>query len=263
MGESSSIPEYDAMRLLESACFVLGVDPDDPNPAALQTIAIEGVEVVFDRGMRRVEAEAARTKALWEDVCLNMPLLKSVALKDTLESLRDFETRYEPRFFAHEIPADIDYPLCFPVPEWVQGVDFVNRYLEQLLAESRFLQCFDVEACDRLLRSVHPDYGELILNLFEPVAVQALGCVLTECDVRALRIDDTARAQIADGLAGRSSQALRSLLEDAAERACERLGLREPCDLPVREYVRDLAAGLAPRVHSVLRSGGLEGVFLP
>ena len=115
LGESSSLPEYDAHRLLASACFVLGIDPDDPDPLIVREFATEGVEAAFDRGVRRVEAEATRVSELWREVCLSVPLLESIALKDTLESLRDFKTRYEPRFFAHEIPADIDYPLCFPV----------------------------------------------------------------------------------------------------------------------------------------------------
>ncbi|MEI3229782.1 MAG: DUF6179 domain-containing protein [Gordonibacter pamelaeae] len=161
MGESSSLPEYDAHRLLASACFVLGVDPDDPrsDAALVQALATEGPEAVFERAVAQVEREAARTEALWKDACLSAPLLESIALKDTLESLRGFRTRYVPRFFAHEVPADIDYPLAQPVPESLQGVDYVNAYLERLLMENRFLQRFDVGRCRCLLRAVHPQYG--------------------------------------------------------------------------------------------------------
>ncbi len=96
MGESSSLPEYDAHRLLASACFVLGVDPDDPcsDAALVQALATEGPEAVFERAVAQVEREAARTEALWKDACLSAPLLESIALKDTLESLRGFRARY-------------------------------------------------------------------------------------------------------------------------------------------------------------------------
>ena len=146
MGESSSLPEYDAHRLLASACFVLGVDPDDPRPdaALVQALATEGPEAVFERAVAQVEREAARTEALWKDACLSAPLLESIALKDTLESLRGFRARYVPRFFAHEVPADIDYPLAQPVPESRQGVAYVNAYLERLAG------CY---------RELHPDAG--------------------------------------------------------------------------------------------------------
>ncbi|GAA6487622.1 hypothetical protein K270103H11_01890 [Gordonibacter urolithinfaciens] len=261
MGESSSLPEYDAHRLLASACFVMGIDPDDPRPGAalVRQIADEGPEAVFERAVARVEREAARTEALWRDVCLGTPLLESIALKDTLESLRGFPSRYVPRFFAHEVPADIDYPLAQPVPESLQGVDYVNAYLERLLIENRFLQQFDVARCRRLLRAVHPQYGELILNLFEPVAANAVGCMLAGCDVRGLQLDEAGCARIAEGLAGSAPHALARKLEAAADAVCAELAVD---DGAARAYVRRLAGQLAPRVATALRCRSLEGVFV-
>lgn len=261
MGESSSLPEYDAHRLLASACFVLGVDPDDPRPdaALVQALATEGPEAVFERAVAQVEREAARTEVLWKDVCLSAPLLESIALKDTLESLRGFRTRYVPRFFAHEVPADIDYPLAQPVPESLQGVDYVNAYLERLLMESRFLQRFDVGRCRCLLRAVHPQYGELVLNLFEPVAANAVGCALAGCDVRGLQLDEAGYVRIADGLAGCAPRVLARKLGDAADAACDDLAVD---DGPTRASLRRLGEQLAPRVATALRCRSLEGVFV-
>lgn len=257
LGESSSLPEYDAHRLLASACFVLGIDPDDPDPRIVRELASEGVEAAFDRGVRRVEAEATRVSELWQEVCLSVPLLESIALKDTLESLRDFKTRYEPRFFAHEIPADIDYPLCFPVAESVQGADYVAAYLERLQVECRFLQRFDVETCRRLLGAFHPQYGELILNLFEPVATCAIGCALAGGKVRSLHLDADGRTHLRAALEGQSRSELSQTLGVAAARACQELR----ADDEEARYLAQLASGLVPRVGAALQRGGLEGVF--
>ena len=238
MGESSSLPEYDAHRLLASACFVLGVDPDDPcsDAALVQALATEGPEAVFERAVAQVEREAARTEALWKDACLSAPLLESIALMDTLESLRGFRA-----------------------PESLQGVDYVNAYLERLLMENRFLQRFDVGRCRRLLRAVHPQYGELILNLFEPVAANAVGCALAGCDVRGLQLDEAGYVRIADGLAGCAPRVLARKLEEAADAACDDLAIN---DGPMRASVRRLAGQLAPRVATALRCRSLEGVFV-
>lgn len=262
MGESTSIPEYDAHRLLESVCFVLGVDADDPDEAAMLDVLERGAEEVFARNLHRIEEQAAQVEGLWKDVCLSMPLLESVALRDTLESLRDFGARYEPRFFAHEIPADIDYPLCRPVPEAIRGVVYVTTYLERLLAECRFLRRCDLERCQAVLRRVHPAYGELIVNLFEPVAANAVGCALADADVRVLRVGEEGRARIARLLADRSAAERRELLVGAADRACDELGLRGPDEEAARELVRWAAAGLVPRLDNALRHGALDGVFV-
>lgn len=259
LGESSSISECDAHRLLASACYVLGVDPDDPDPASVQKVSAEGAGAVFKRNLQRIEADAVRVESLWKDVCLNMPLLESVALKDTLESLRDFKARYEPRFFAHEIPADIDYPLCQPVAEKLKGVDYVAVYLERLLVECRFLQSFDLSRCRALLRSVHPDYGGLILNLFEPIAANALGCALAGCEARSLRLDDDARVRLRDELRGVGPARLARRLQQAGELVCAQLGQD---DAAVRAYLGALAQSLRPRIACALRRGGMEGVFV-
>ncbi|RDB61346.1 hypothetical protein C1878_11545 [Gordonibacter sp. 28C] len=262
LGESSSLPEYDAHRLLASACFVLGVDPDDPDPVLMRAIVAEGAEEAFEREVRLVEREAERTDDLWREVAFTTPLLESVALKDTLESLRGFRSRYAPRFFAHEIPADIDYPLAAPVPETVQGVRYVNTYLGRLLLENRFLQRFELERCKGVLRAVHPGYGELILNLFEPVATNAVGCALAGCDVRGLRVDDAGYERIAASLRGKSARQVRVALENAAARACDEAGLRPSDDEPVRGYVERLASGLTPQVRNALAHDALTGVFV-
>lgn len=262
MGESTSIPEYDAYRLLSSTCFVLGVDADDPDKATMLDVLEEGAKAAFSRGIRRIEAETVRVGALLKDIVLSMPLLESVALRDTLKSLRDFPARYEPRFFAHEIPADIDYPLCRTVSESLQGVAYVTTYLERLLAECRFLQLFELERCQAVLRRVHPDYGELIVNLFEPVAINAVGCMLAGCEIRKLQVGKEGRARIARLLAGRSASERRVLLVDAARAACDKLGLRDPDVEAVRASVRHAANGLVPRLDNALRHETLDGIFV-
>lgn len=259
MGESTSLPEYDAHRLLASTCFVLGVDADDADVDIMRAALDQGIEVLYARNLAHIEEQARGVGDLWREVCFSVPMLESVALKDTLESLRDFSARYEPRFFAHEIPADIDYPLCCPVPETTLGVAYVTAYLERLLVECRFLRQFDLDRCQTLLRRVHPDYGELILNLFEPIATVAIGCALggDDCDVRALRMDAAAcrRAQEAlEGAAGRT----RHLVEAAARQVGEVLAL----DGETRAYLVALGVDLVPRIDLAVRRGSLARVFL-
>ena len=110
-----------------------------------------------------------------------------------------------------------------------------------------------------MLRAMHPQYGELILNLFEPVAANAVGCVLAGCDVRGLQLGEAGYARIAEGLAGSAPHALARKLEDAADAVCAELAVD---DGAARVYVRRLAGQLAPRVATALRCRSLEGVFV-
>lgn len=267
MGESSSVPESIAQRLLASVCFTLGIDREEPDPAAIRRLLAQGIDTAFGEGMAFVvERKAKRIGGLWEQVALTTPLLESVALKDTLESLREFPARYDYRSFAHEIPSDIDYPLAHPVSESVLGVDYVTEYLERLLIENDFMQRFDLGLCKALLRAVHPAYRELLINLYEPIAVNAVGLALAGVgDVRRLRATDEDRARIVDAVGGRSASGCSHLLEKAAAAVCESLGIE---DERSRSYLARTAAGVRPRLMrfskqgDVPAGGGLAGVFL-
>lgn len=264
MGESSSIPESTARRLLDSTCFVLGIDPVDPDPAVVRRLLAEGFGEAFAKRLRVVERKANRVDELWEQVALSTPLLESTALKDTLESLHGFRARYDHRFFAHEVPCDIDYPLAHPVPETRFGVDYVTEYLERLLIENDFMQRFELDRCKALLCRVHPEYRELIINLFEPIATNAIGLALAGGDVRGLRVTDADRARIVEAAAESSGAVVTSLLSAAAVVVCEALGIEDEC---AKGYLAKTALDLRPRLMRFVQLGGeaamrgLAGVF--
>lgn len=265
MGESSSVPEATAQRLLDSVCFTLGIDKREPDPATVRSLLSQGTGEAMQGAMALVERKANRVDELWEQVALGTPLLESTALKDTLESLREFSVRYDYRFFAHEIPCDIDYPLAHPVPESMLGVDYVTEYLKRLLIENDFMQRFELAACTALLRAVHPAYRELLINLYEPIAINAVGLALAGGDVRCLRATDEDRACIAEVVKGKSAAEVSRLLGEAAADVCEKLGIS---DEQGRGYLARTAANVRPRLMrfakpgDVRAGGGLAGVFL-
>jgi hypothetical protein len=73
------------------------------------------------------------------------------------------------------VPCDIDYQLCRPVPEDLLGVEYVNEYLRRVVLENDFLRRFPKEPVIKLLENYCPDYRGLLINLYEPVATNALG----------------------------------------------------------------------------------------
>lgn len=263
MGESSSVPELTAHRLFEAVLFVLGIDPDDLDPHAVHRLLEDGVEETFARNLDAIATETVRAGELWEAAALSTPLLESIALRDTLESLRNFPVQYDYRSFAHEIPSDIDYPLAQPVPEALQGVAYVNEYLTRLGIENAFMQHFDLARMKALLRKVSPEYRELLINLYEPIAVNALGCILAGCDPLALSVSEADRACISEKMTGCSRAAMKTLLEAAAAELCDTLRIE---DVVLRDYVRTTAVALRPRIAAFVgapaQAAGLAGVFM-
>jgi hypothetical protein len=257
MGDSTSVPKHVAVDLLRSVSFVLGIDPERPEvPERLLTVDLDDE---FRRRLADIERKVEMTGELWREVVATMPPIQNTALEDTLASIGDFPKHYDYRSMAHEIPCSIDYPLCHPVPETLVGVDYVNEYLRRMLMEADFLQRFDLDACNRVLERSGPDYIGLLVNLYEPIATNAVGRAVIGEDPKGLSIADKGRAEIARRLGPLAKAQRTKVLYEAALATCDLLGIRDDGAV---EYLCALLPELLPRIEVGLARGDLSGVFV-
>lgn len=257
-GDSSSVPVETAQRLLSSICFCLGVGPDS-SPECWRHLLTGDMESLFAQGIRQTEQKLAAGKRLWEAVCRHLPKAENRSMLDTLKSIGSFWKRYDIRFFAHEIPCDIDYQLFLPVPERLQGVDYVNLYLERLALENDFLLRFSPEAEISVLAGCCPDYRGLLINLFESVAVNALGLTLLGEDADLLGVSPESCRLLEKRFAAMTEPEAEEALCRAAKELAEHKNLREERQIA---YLTECARQLAPRAAAVCRTGGMAGVFV-
>jgi len=257
MGDSTSVPKHVALDLLRSVCFVLGIDPDEPEiPERLMTVDLE---VEFRRRLADIERKVELSGKLWRDVVATMPRLANTALQDTLASIGNFPKYYDFRSMAHEIPVTFDYPLCHSVPESLEGVDYINEYLRRLQLEADFLRRFDLDVCVRVLERNSPDYVDLLVNLYEPVATNAIGRTVIGQDPATLEISDEDRAELARRLGPLREAERGRVIRGAALGVCDALGVE---DEDARVYLCDLVPELLPRIAVGLAHGDLRGVFV-
>ena len=257
MGDSTSVPKHVAADILRSVCFVLGIDPERPEiPQRLLTLDLDDE---FRRRLAEIERKVEFGGELWREVVATMPPIPSMALRDTIAAIGDFPGAYDFRSMAHEIPIMFDYPLCHPVSESLVGVDYINEYMRRLLLEAQFLRSFETGACVRVLERSSPDYVGLLVNLYEPIATNAIGRALIGKDPSALEINDEDRAEIARRLGLLSSAGRDRALREAAAGVCEALGVD---DASAREYLVALVPELLPRIEVGLARGELGGVFV-
>jgi hypothetical protein len=257
MGDSTSVPKHVAVDVLKSVCFVLGIDPESPEIP--QRLLSADLEDEFRRKLAEMERKVELSGELWRAVVSTIPPIPSTALRDTLAAIGDFPRHYDFRSMAHEIPIMFDYPLCHPVPESLLGVDYINEYLRRLLVEADFLRRFDVGECVRVLERSSPDFEDLLVNLYEPVATNAIGRVLAGADPSPPRISDEERAGIALRLGPLTAAQRERAMREAALATCDSLGIREGGAV---EYLAALVPELLPRVEVTLAHGDLRGVFV-
>jgi hypothetical protein len=257
MGDSTSLPAHTAAELLRSVCFVLGIDPEDGNiPDRLFGVNLEDE---YRRRLSDVEREVKAAMQLWCDVDAAMPPIPSVALRDSLAAIGDFFKAYDFRSMAHDIPCMIDYPLCHPVDESLLGIDYISEYLRRLKIETYLLRRFDIGRCETVLSSASPDFVDLLVNLYEPVATNVVGLALIDEDPAALIIGDAHRRAIAEHLGPLRPDDRARVLLSAATRACDLLGVE---DGDGRDYLCELVSDLLPRIEIGLEHGTLNGIFV-
>ena len=251
--ESSSLPAETVVALAESIRLTLGADR---NPRILLA---PDLEEQFRLGRRRLERKMELTRQLWRTACLTSPEMENRSLSDTLRSIGGFWKRYDARFFAQNVPCDIDYQLSQPVSELLQGVDYLNEWLRRLCLEQKFLSHFDPALARAIVARSCPDYRRLLINLFEPVAVNTLGLALLGEDPRSLFIPAPLRRRLERRFAALTDAESDAALHSGAKALCAALGI-EPGQ--TARYLDDLALGLRPRLRAAVAAGTLEYIFL-
>lgn len=249
--ESSSLPKELAEELLRFICYTLG-----PEFAALPAAPLLPL---YEAGVARTENAVRACRRRWQVARLSLPKTASLSCRETISSIGTFFQNYNARFFAHEIPCDIDYQLCLPVPETFLGVDYVSEYLSRLCIENDFLRLFPAERADALLMRACPDYRFRINNLYSPVATNALGLALAGMEVRGLSVPAAACRRAAALLVPCSTHETHAALRRAADGVCTALGINGPA---AQSYLLAAADALVPRVTAALAGNGLTEVFL-
>lgn len=256
-GESSSVRTETAQALLDSVFYTLGIvlkgfsTPD----AALQALKSRSLAVLLTEGQdgirRRVTAARARHRrlvgALFET--------ENVFYRTTAaDGIRGFFRLYRPALFANETHITADYPPLLPITG-LCGIEFIERYLACLMAENRFLRCFQPKQVHLLLCALPEDYRKTPMNLCLPVLTAALCCELTGQPPHTLACDREALARL---LGGKSGAQTARLLYGAFAPLCAALGISPR----VRAYLRRVIPQIAAALARAAQNGTLDAAVL-
>nr|WP_315019436.1 DUF6179 domain-containing protein [uncultured Aminipila sp.] len=256
MGESSSVPVEKAEELFKSICFTLGLVTGKQGISSLKT---ENMSSLLKAGWNIIESMVEEGQGLFKQVIESTVLTENISYNDTLQGIEKFFKRYEYHFFAHEIPGDIDYQLCIPISEALQGIEYINEYLHRLLLENRFCEHFERNGIIRLLQSYCPDYKGLLINIFEPVAINTMGLAVINKNVIDLDISDYDRKRILAELDKWPDNEVIIQLDRVVDIICSQLEINE---MQQRNYLYEALFAQYPRVKNQVALKNLNGIFL-
>lgn len=244
MGDSTSLPEDTALRLLRSLRYVVGQCGLSPT-----ALAAADWNTLYEQGIARLQEKLEQGKKLFLAAHASLPPIENRSLRETVDSIGLFFRRYDVRYFASEIPCEIDYQLCRPVSEELSGVDYIILYLRRILIENDFLRRFAPDVLTGFFQREAPDYKELILNLYEPAAAMAVGLTLAGEPAEKLVLTDAGRGRIAQRFSCLQRAEADAELKTAADTLAGHLGITLP---EGKEYLEYALGGLRARIMAAL-----------
>lgn len=255
-GDSDSLPAEVMLELLSSLLYTLGVDPAQPQ--TLAALYGRNLRPLYEAGCRTLLRKTDQARALIQALCRETPPLGCMSLNDTVRSILAALDRYDARFFAHRVPGEIDYQLIDPVPESVQGIDYILLYLLRLRAELRFLGRFPRHRLLALLDGTNPGWREEIVSLCLSVGANALGLTLLGEEPRRLHVRKSERQALMQLFSPLHPLDIENRLMHACTSLLDTLDLHEAQDA---DMLRALCRDLAPRIRSAADAGDLSHVF--
>ncbi len=256
MGDSSIRVEMFS-ELVKSICFTMnkGIKAEK---VAVESALKGDLRRLLEVGRTQIELEVKHGKELLRRAEESAIDIENISYLGVIPGIEKFFKGYDYYYFAHEIPGDIDYQLCVPVSEKLQGIDYITKYLRRLIAENESCGYFEKDKITALLKSYCQDYKGLLINLFEPVAVNAIGLKLLGADIFKLEITKT-ECELLKRRFEEWGEASTIEIERAADKMCTELGI----SIEKASYIKEAVGGLYSRIKAALKSETLENIFIP
>lgn len=190
-GDSSSLKVEVAENIMRSLLYTLGIylkalpSPED----AIDELKTAEISALYQKGKVLIKEKFAVAQNNYQKIQAGKLKTVNYTYNATVtqNGLGSFFALYDPEYAAHETPGSIDYQLSQPVIG-LGGVEYIAKYLENLLLENEFCRYFDEERIHYLLCGYDEGYQDLLLNLFEQVFIGALGCMLARRSLLKLTI---------------------------------------------------------------------------
>ena len=259
-GESSSVRVETAQQLLASILYTIGVylktcsSPEE----AIKEVTEDGLTILHHKGLVIIDKMIKSTKALHRSIIKNLIQTKNVFYSATIvEGIQGFFKLYSPDFSAQEIHITADYPIHHPKEPFL-GIEFIRNYLECIYYENLFCSQFTPDTIHHLLCAYESDYSQLLINLYEPILLAAVGCILTDKEVLRLELDAPSIELLERIFTNKSRNEIQIILEKSVLGLCEMMEFREP----LQQYLKDSIPQLAIAVENGILLHTLDRVFL-
>ncbi|WP_418791907.1 DUF6179 domain-containing protein [Phosphitispora sp. TUW77] len=260
-GGSSSIKEETAQDILYSIFYTIGIYLKSLPDAdmSIEALKQKPLTELYRQGKKLTELQLEHAKQMFNIVQNDSLVTDNYAYNDTiLNGIPAFFCAYDVEFAAHDTPGFIDYPLSIVEME-LTGIEYINEYLQKMLLENQFCKNFDINDIHCLLRGYDDNYQDLLINIFEIVLTNAIGCILAGKNILRLNIELFDRQYLQQKLVNVSKNQIETTLINACTQLCSELNI---FDKSLRQIMINTIKNLSSRLENALVNNRLESLFI-
>lgn len=247
MGDNTSVSVELAQELMASVQYTLDL--------AGGIIAGGDVEEQLQIGQNLLETRVQKAKSMLALITATVPSWQTECRCEALRCMEAYLTNYDHLHLAHRIPEELYYPILVPVPDEARGIDHCLFYLTVMWYENQIMAGIGDREGELFWDRLSPD----TLNQCEQLLINGVGKAMLYPAADSLVFEEQERTQLVLTLRGIPSGELRELLDRAAVRLCEWLGVSET---GAAAYVQAVVPQLMPRLEGALPRNDLWAIFI-
>lgn len=177
---------------------------------------------------------------------------------NTLKEQQEFFRKYDYNFAAQDAPIAIDYYLSLQ-EENTSGINYICNYMQKLILENEFCKYFEISKINFLLRGYDEEYEQSLINIFECVLINSVGCVLCKKSIFDLSITDLERDFLKIRLKDISKYEWDNLLYEVIENLLLQLKIT---DIKIKEHCLCSARKNLAVIKNALGNDCLKSIFV-
>ena len=249
--ESSSIKADTAKMIMESNIYTINLYLKSNQKSNID----ENIIDLYNKGRRLIDIKISVAKLLYKKVLNNLLQTNNETYNSTIiKGIKGFFKIYDPDYNAMDIKITADYPLYNNLVGRLEGIEFIENYLQSLYYENEFCKMFSNEKIENLLCKYSKGYKDLIINIFSIVLVQAIGCILADRDYLELELNLNDVQGIYKKFKNKSKQEIYDLIFDAYKK----MNIENN---EVKQYIEKGIGEIQAEIYSCFELNNLDKAF--
>lgn len=214
--ENSSISTDMAENIMKSNLYTVGIYlkrflPDE----GIIKIVNESFMDMYDEGKKLIYRKIKVAKSLYYKVIKSKLFTENETYNLTIDGgISGFFRIYDPEFEAYNIKITADYPLYSNIIGKYEGIEFIEMYLQSICYENEVCNIFLPYDIESLLYRYSKEYKGLVINIFQLVLIECIGCVIGGEECSRLEVSSEALERIYSKMADKSRIELQDMILD-------------------------------------------------